>query len=241
MMTGECIDYGINSQTPNFTDNKTYQLLGNNYDNSNTYIIQDTDRIYPSNYVDEFLHISTFDPNSIINKVWSAEEVLQMDYTDLIGLLDSFFTQWGFNFPFDSYIVIDTKTKQFTPKFTYLNGIMDKNSVLPLFAAYVREISKLVEYISRCCEIFDNRHFRIKIFTNAFVSVIVINDIDYKEIEYKLNPSNCDHFRSLVNNKLACRSYGLTEAASILFNTKNKNISDEILQSIDFLDNFTLF
>ena len=249
LISGEQLTCKIRSQTPNNSKNKTFQLL--NFDTMDywnwesrvggTYVLQEGDKVYPSKYVDEFIHESTFNTDFIGLGVCSVEEAIQMPYISFVGLLDSFFTQWGLGYPFDSTIIIDTKTKEFTPRFSYCKELIDEKSALALFGTYAKEISKLVDLISHCSAI-ERRHFRIKVFTNAYLSIINITDMDYKEMSMEINASNCDHFRSLVNNKIASKTYDLSEAAGLIVLNKNfGNISSEILESVDYLSNYEIF
>ena len=244
LVTGKLVDYKIKSQIPNNNDCKTFQTLGNDFtmlDPGNVYVLKDHDVVYPSKFVDEYIHESTFDPKDILFSVYATENATQMPYTDFIGLLDSFFTQWGFGCPFDSTVVIDTKTKEFTPKFTYDENLIDKDTALTIFAAYAREISKLIEFIS-FTSLVEKRHFRIKVFTNAYMSYVSIKDMDHPELNFDINASNCDHFRSLINNSIASKSYSVSEAAGLVVLNKNfGNISSDILETVDYVCEPDLF
>lgn len=249
LLTGERIGCNIKSQTPNNSDTKTFQLLNfNEFDYWNwqdransTYVLQEGDRVYPSKYVDEFIHESTFNPEFIGFGINSIEDTIQMPYVNFVGLLDSFFTQWGLGYPFDSTITIDTKTKEFTPRFSYCKELIDERSALAMFGTYAKEISKLVDLISHC-SLVEKRHFRINIFTNAYLAIIKVTDMDYKEMSFDINSSHCDHFRALVNNKIARKDYDVSEAAGLIVTNKNfGSISSEILESVNYLTDIELF
>lgn len=245
LTSGETLDYNIKSQIPNNNRCKTFQTVCNSSyftgDDESVYILKDTDKVYPSKYVDEFIHKSSFDPEYICLGINTIEESVQMPYIEFIGLLDSFFTQWGLGYPFDSKVIIDTKTKEFTPRFTYCKELLDEKTALAIYATYAKEISKLIDIISRVSEI-ENRHFRIKVYTNAYMSYMSITDMDYKEMSFDIKSSNCDHFRSLVNNKIASSNYDFTESAGlVVLNKRFGNITSDILETIQYVDSFSPF
>lgn len=245
LLSGETIDYKVKFQIPNNNDSKTYQTLSGNYmfldETNSVYVLKDTDRVYPSKYVDEFIHDSTFNPEYITLGIWSSEEAVQMSYVDFIGLLDSFFTQWGLGYPFDSTVVIDTKTKNFTPTFKYCKELIDEDTALAIFATYAKEISKLIDMISYISEL-EGRHFRIKVFTNAYMSTISVTDMDYNEMSFNINSSHCDYTRSLINNRMASSKYLISEAAGIVLTNKLfNNITSDIIDSVDYVDTFQIF
>lgn len=244
LLSGEVIDYATKAPIPNFSDSKTYQLINKNLyviADKSYYLIQPEDRIYQSKHVDPlFIHEECFDPQTISLGISGIEDSMQLSYIECVGLLDSFFTQWGYSFPFDSTVIIDTKHKEFTPKFTYAKGLLDEQTALGLYATYAKEISKLVDILCDSKDI-QNRNFRIKAYTNAFSCIISISDLDHKEISFDLNSSCYDHYRTLVNNKLACRDYDLTEQAGVIVLNKNGDISSDMLETLTFLGEHDVF
>jgi hypothetical protein len=66
--------------------------------------------------------------------------------------------------------------------------------------------------------------------------------MDYKEMSFDINSSHCDHFRALVNNKIARKDYDVSEAAGLIVTNKNfGSISSEILESVNYLTDIELF
>lgn len=237
MESGEIIDYGAYSPIPNTSNYHTTQLLGD-YMPKTTIKINDSDSIYVTNFINSEDNLSNYE---LLNyKIFGMEDYLQMNYNDLIGVLDSFFSQWGFNYPFDSFVVIDTYSKTFTPKFKYLKGVLDESTALKLFGLYAKSISKLVDLISYHSEM-SKRKFRIKVFTNAFMSVIRITDLEHKGINITLTPSASDHFQTIINNCIAEKHFDLSENAECLMGSNTKEISLDMINSVGYLNYLNLF
>lgn len=237
MESGEIIDYGAYSPIPNINNYYTSQLLGD-YMPQNTIQIKDSDNIYVTDFINSEDNLSNYE---FLNyTIFGAEDYLQMNYNDIIGILDAFFSQWGFNYPFDSYVIIDTYSKTFTPKFKYLKGVLDESVALKLFGLYAKNISKLVDLISYHSEM-NKRKFRIKVFTNAFMSVIKITDLEHKEINITLTPSASDHFQSIINSCAAEKNFIVSENAECLMGNNAKYISLDMMNSVDYLNDLKLF
>lgn len=237
MESGEIIDYGAYSPIPNTSNYFTSQLLGD-YMPQNTIRVKNSDNIYVTDLINSEDKLSNYE---FLNyAIFGAEDYLQMNYNDVIGILDSFFSQWGFNYPFDSYVIIDTYSKTFTPRFKYLKGVLDESTALKLFGLYAKNISKLVDLLSYHSEM-NKRKFRIKVFTNAFMSVIRITDLEHKDINITLTPSATDHFQAVINNCIAEKHFCLSENVECLMGNNAKEISLDMMNSVDYLNDLKLF
>lgn len=237
MESGEIIDFGAYSPIPNTSNYFTSQLLGD-YMPQSTIRVKDSDNIYVTNLINSKENLSNYE---FLNyTIFGTEEYFQMNYNDIVGILDSFFSQWGFNYPFDSYVIIDTYSKTFTPKFKYLKGMLEESTAFKLFSLYTKSISRLVDLLSYHSEM-SKRKFRIKVFTSAFMSVIRITDLEHKEINLTLTPSASDHFQTIINNCIAEKNFSVSENAECLMGSNAKEISLDMMNSVDYLNDLKLF
>lgn len=238
LKTGNRLRFNTYSGIPNNSRSITGQIVG--YISEpipKSVMLNKNDIVYNTDYIDDLYH-TEYDKQNILYKIYAIEDIFQMSYSELIGFTSAFFSQWGFSYPFESSIIIDTKSEEFSIKsFKYLQGVIEKDLITQLFASYVKDLSNLTSLVSYNAE-RENRHFRMLIYSTPFVSVIRIKDMNHpKDINGTFYPSASNHFRSMINNAASKSGYDLTEEAGYILTNNNGDISSEILESINYIDN----
>ena len=192
--------------------------------------IEEGDIIYSTNKLSDFTKRST-EYDVAKNKIFSEEDFLQMGYTKFIGLLTAWFTQWTFEYPFDSFVIIDTKTGTYNvPEFKHL-GFIEKDYIKNIYKEYLKELSNLSKLLKYNCD-KENRHFRILVYTGSYSTVIRIKDIDHKGIVVDHNLSGSDHFLSLVYNMISDGfKFNISEEAFKIVNTSNGEVSQDMISA----------
>ena len=175
---------------------------------------------------------SGYDMNSVKADIYANEDVLQMAYSECVGLLTSFFSQWNYGIPTDSFIIIDACKGVFNvPKFTYLN-IVDREQGKKMYAYYIKHISEMVELLSRNCEL-SGKKLRILVFNSVYTTVIKIKDLENKglNLRYSLNAS--DHFSSIVHNveSLSGDKWSMSEESGVILKPDMGKVSDSMIYS----------
>lgn len=235
--TGKRKNFNIYSGIPNNSNSMTGQIVGNIYSPiPKTIALDKNDIVYNTDYIDDLYH-TEYDKEKILYKIYAIEDIFQMSYSELVGFVSAFFSQWEFSYPFESEIIIDTKSEVFDIKsFKYLEGVIEKEIMMTLFASYTRDLSNLTALLSYNAK-KENRNFRVLVYSTPFVSVIRIKDIKYpKEINETFSPSASNHFRSIINNVASKSDYDLTEEAGYIITNCNGDVSSEILETIDYID-----
>ena len=246
MNTGETISYNLSSLMPSYDNNYNMsQNIGFFYSdkdlNLKSYDLHSYDKRYVNDLIGDSKYITDFD--YINAAIYGVENLLQVDYGDLVSVLEMFFTQWSFNIPFVSNIIIDTERRSFNiPKFTYFQKIISEEIAMNLYATFAKELSSLCEFMF---DLFNNvykRKFRILIHHTPFVTVIKIKDTDNKEISLDFNVSASDHLKAMVNNAVSCKWYCNNDSLNVITDkTHNRDITFDVLDTIDYINSNDIF
>ena len=244
--TGETISYNLSSRMPSYdNDYNLTQHLGFFYSdkelNLSSYKTNPYDKRYKTDFITDNKMITDFD--FIRGAIYGTENTLQIDYGDLVGVLEMFFTQWSLSIPFVSRVIIDTERRIYNiPKFTYFQKIISEDVALRLYATYAKELQVLCDFLF---DLFNNaykRKFRIFIYTNPFVSIIKIKDIENENMTFDFNVSASDHLKSLVNNAVSCKWYCNNDALAVVTGKmRNKDITFDALDTIDYINSNDIF
>ncbi len=230
LKSGKCEQWGSHTRSPLYSSTDYWFDVGEldftNY--PQTIYLSPKDKMYNTSKLRHcFLG---FDLNDIQASIYGTENSLQIGYTKCVGLLTSFFTQWSYSIPFDSFVIIDTDKGFNVPIFKYLN-IFGKNVGKMTYAKYVNAISNVFEILKRNCE-YEKKHLRINIFTSAYTTVIKIHDKQQKGFTMDFNLNASDHFNSIMANvESEGYDWGLSEECGTMMSTDNYNITDEMIQA----------
>lgn len=237
LKTGKRISYNTYSGIPNNSSSITKQILGNSIGlMSKTIMLNDNDTIYNTDSIDELFH-TEYDKQMILSNIYAVEDLFQIGYSEMVGFISAFFSQWEFCYPIESIIIIDTKTSTFSiKKFEYLQGIIDKEAIYSISGAYVRDLENLTKLLSYNAE-KEKRNFRIMVYNTSFTSIIKIKDIHHpNEINECFKPSASNHFKTMINNAVSKSDYDLSEEAGYIVTSSNGDVSSEMLESISYID-----
>lgn len=223
--SGKCVQWGSDCKSPSYncTGYRLYAGYSEEPEPTPCFISLDSsDQIYSTDKL-EFC-FTGFDLESRKADIYCAENSLQMGYTSCVGLLTSFFTQWSYSFPFDSFVIFDTSKGFNIPEFKYLN-IVDKELGQKMYTEYIKSISRVFDIIKRNCEI-EKKNIRIYIFTSAFTTVIKIKDHGLT-LDYNLNAS--DHFDTIISNvESDGAGWCMSEECGAIMGTDNREISSDM-------------
>lgn len=231
--TGKCVQFGSDCRSPSYDNTGWWLTAGDtSYEfeengPNDTMTLNPNDTIYSTT---KLSHCFTgFDLEAIKSSIYGTENLLQIGYAECIGLLSAFFTQCSYSFPFDSFVIIDTKYGFNVPNFKYFN-IFDRDTGKKMYAEYIKSLSKVYDILKRNCEL-EKKDLRIFVFTSAYSTVIKIHDKTAKGLTMDLNLNASDHFSTIISN-IENRGTGWTlseECGSIIFN-ENGYITDEMTQ-----------
>lgn len=172
------------------------------------------------------------DLKKIYLDIESAEDIMQMHYNDCIGLVTSFFGQWGFSYPFESECIIDSKRGYNPVTFKYLGGVIDSESGKLLYVEFLNDLNRLTEVLKYACE-KEQRHIRILAYTGPYSSVIKIKDMEYPSLSVDYNLSANDQFKLLIHNVKADGSGMFSgEWADILMGGSQKEVNKELVANL---------
>lgn len=221
---GKLIKWGSESAVVD----QNYVFAGDYSDKSLNYRYIDNSEVYSTKLDDG----SYRNKDYIKSIIYASEDNMQMGFTKSIGFINSFFSQWSYSNPFDSFVIIDGKHGTFNIKSFKYFEFMDKSTIYKIYSDYLQSISKLSTLFKRNCEI-EKRNVRILIFTSAFCSVIKFIDMDHNMfiIDSKINAS--DHLNSLSDNLISDGyKYVFSEEANCLINSSNGDVTDKIIEKL---------
>lgn len=227
--SGELLQFGSTNLSP-YGD---WMYAGSHeYPEREKIILSGEENFYESNRLNDCF-TSGYDLSSIKSDIYANEDVLQIAYNDCVGLLTSFFSQWNFGIPTDSFVIIDTLRGEFNvPKFTYLN-IVDREHGKKMYAYYIKHVSSVVDLLTRNCEMYKKK-LRIMVFNSAYTTVIKIKDLENKglRLDYNLNAS--DHFSSILHNMVSGNDkWILSEESHVILKPDMGVVSDKMIDSCD--------
>ena len=231
--TGKCIQYGSDCRSPSYTatgfwltaGDTSYEFEENGPNDMMT--LNPNDTIYSTT---KLSHCFTgFDLEAIRANIYGTEDSLQIGYSECVGLLTAFFTQWSYSFPFDSFVVIDTKYGFNVPNFKYFN-VFDKDTGKQMYAKYIKSLSIMYDIFKRNCDL-EKKDLRINVFTSAYATVIKIHDKNQKGLTMDLNLNASDHFSSIISNMESTGSNWLiSEECGSIIGNDNGDVTDEMTQ-----------
>jgi hypothetical protein len=233
LKTGAKLQWGADTLAPTALYCDPHYFFSGLYDEPSPDLIfvDDGDIVYKTDKIINPFMSDALEFSDVLSKIYIEEDTLQIGYTKCIGLLISWFTQWSFEYPFDSYIIIDTKTGTFNvPEFKSLNFI-EKDYIKNIYKEYLKGLSNLTRLLKYNCD-KENKRLRILIYSGSYSTVIRIKDIDHKEIVIDHNLSGSDHFQSLIYNLISDGfKYNISEEAYNVVNSSNGDISEDMISS----------
>jgi hypothetical protein len=193
---GEYLQSGGLSQYPTENEIDSYVEYGfNDLDTANDFIV---DEDYFKKKINKSIEFTNLTMNNIREEVLLYENKFQLPYTETIGFLDTFFSTWTFNYPFECYIIIDPARRIFNiPKIKYLPFIKAEE-MKAIYSLLVMEVDRMSNYLFRVFE-RERRHLKIVVFLHPFGSVIKLIDMDMHR-EEKFNVYTTGQVQSLMKN-----------------------------------------
>jgi hypothetical protein len=126
------------------------------------------------------------------------EDEYQLPYTETIGLINTFFSTWGYGYPFETTIIIDCKRKEFNiPRITYL-PIVSKDKIKNIYMKFIKEVGLISDYLFRLTE-HEKRNIKFIVFFHPFGSIVKIKDLDRHTIDMVKN-YNANQPHALMKN-----------------------------------------
>jgi len=239
LSSGKLIEWGVSSELPSNSGHKSDQLLGFISDLNPIKQIRHSNDIYCTKYIEPITNY--YDIEHVANSLYSVEDSLQLPYNEFIGLLNSFFSQWTFDLPFECTVILDSKLGFTIKHFKYLKGIIDYDIMIKRAGEFVKQLDKLSDLFKRNSENW-NRSLRVTVFIGAFCSIVRLHDNEHKAITLNSTISGCNHFESVIMNTANNPDdYPFSEEAGLLLKTKFGNITDEIMSSINYLSDESLY
>lgn len=167
----------------------------------------------------------------ILDEVSTTEDVLQKDYFKTIGLLNSFFMQWGYLYPFEAMVTVDSARGFNLNSFKYLKGLLSEKASLELGKRFVTQCDKLTELFK---ENFKDKHrsYKVQAFVGAFGSIVKLKSSDHM-FQFTFPTSDSDYSSELFKNNLNGSYYLSEEQGLLLTNGPLSDISDEMIQRTD--------
>lgn len=237
--SGKLIEWGVSSGLPSTSGYKSDQLLGLISADNPVKQIHHSNDIYCTKFIEPSKNY--YDIEHRASSIYSIEDDFQLPYTEFIGLINSFFSQWTFDLPFECTVILDSKLGFTIKNFRYLKNIIGYDIIIKRAGEFVKQLDKLAYLFKRNSEVW-NRDLRVTVFMGAFCSIVRIHDKEHKAISLDSTISGCNHFESVVMNMAANPSnYPFSEEAGILLGTKFGNITDEIIGSINYLNDESLY
>lgn len=232
LKTGSKLQYGADTIAPTAPMFEPSYYFSGMYAEPSPEIafIEDGDIIYKTDKLISPFN-SSGDYSIAEERIYAQEDQIQIGYTKLIGLLYSWFTQWSFEYPFDSFVIIDTKSGTYNiPEFKYLNFI-EKDYAKNIYKEYLKGLSKLTKLLKYNCD-KEKRNLRILVYSGSYSTVIRIKDINHKELIIDNNLSGSDHFISLIYNMISDGfKFNISEEAFNIVNLSNGDISEDMISS----------
>lgn len=169
--------------------------------------------------------------SKIYDEVYDYENTYQMYFYEFIGLINTFFSNWLWNYPMSTYVIIDCKKGVYNiPKFSILN-VMDKDTSHKIYLSFIKGVSEISKMLKRICEIYGKNYV-----LNIFIGnecVIKIFDIEHNVSMDTFLLTNSDISNNLMKSSVSgglgyCNSEELNAISS--FSPANSlNIVNDIM------------
>ena len=165
----------------------------------------------------------------VMSDINRCENCLQVGYGGSVGFVRSFFTKWGYSYPFESLIIIDTELCQFNVKnFKLIKFVINNDIATNLYKEFVKELDAFVRRLSENCS-GDGGDFRIQVLITPYAVLIDYYD---KHTNTKVgfdNINTSELASSIVSNTFAGTpeepTYRLSEEYNIVFDRFNHDLS----------------
>ncbi len=169
--------------------------------------------------------------SEMISEISTTEDILQNNYFKTIGLLNSFFMQWGYLYPFEAVVTLDSVKGFNLNSFKYLKGLLSEKASLELGKRFVTQCDRLTDLFK---ENFKDKHrsYKVQVFVGSFGSVMKLKSSDHV-FQFTFPTSNSDYSSELFKNNLNGSYYLSEEQGLLLTNEPLSDISDEMIQRTD--------
>ena len=228
--TGEIKQYGSKSIIPSI--NNPDEPLWCGYfgiEPPSLYVMKEETKVFRGNLQDVN---SVTKRSKILEEISTTEDIFQNNYFKTIGLLNSFFMQWGYLYPFEAIVTIDSIKGFNLNSFKYLKGLLSEKASLELGKRFVTQCDRLTDLFK---ENFKDKHrsYKVQAFVGSFGSIVKLKSSDHI-FQFTFPTSNSDYSLELFKNNLN-KSYYLSEEQGLLLkNDPLSYISDEMIQRIDY-------
>lgn len=193
-----------------------------------TYVMKEETKVFRGN----LQNISSVTERSkMIEEVSITEDIFQNNYFKTIGLLNSFFMQWGYLYPFEAIVTLDSIKGFNLNSFKYLKGLLSEKASLELGKRFVAQCDRLTDLFK---ENFKDKHrsFKVQAFVGSFGSIVKLKSSDHI-LQFTFPTSNSDYSSELFKNNLNGSYYLSEEQRLLLTNDPLSDISDEMIQRTD--------
>ena len=169
--------------------------------------------------------------SKIYDEVYDYENTYQMYFYEFIGLINIFFSNWLWNYPMSTYVIIDCKRGTYNiPKFSILN-VIDKDTSHKIYLNFIKGVSEISKMLKRICEIYGKNYV-----LNIFIGnecVIKIFDIEHNVSMDTFLLTNSDISNNLMKSSVSgglryCNSEELNTVSS-LSPANSLNIVNDIM------------
>lgn len=169
--------------------------------------------------------------SKIYDEVYDYENTYQMYFYEFIGLINIFFSNWLWNYPMSTYVIIDCKRGTYNvPKFSILN-VIDKDTSHKIYLNFIKGVSEISKMLKRICEIYGKNYV-----LNVFIGnecVIKIFDIEHNVSMDTFLLTNSDISNNLMKSSVSgglryCNSEELNTVSS-LSPANSLNIINDIM------------
>lgn len=156
--------------------------------------------------------------SKIYDEVYDYENTYQMYFYEFIGLINIFFSNWLWNYPMSTYVIIDCKRGTYNvPKFSILN-VIDKDTSHKIYLNFIKGVSEISKMLKRICETYGKNYV-----LNVFVGnecVIKIFDIERNVSMDTFLLTNSDISNNLMKSSVSgglryCNSEELNTVSSL--------------------------
>lgn len=156
--------------------------------------------------------------SKIYDEVYDYENTYQMYFYEFIGLINIFFSNWLWNYPMSTYVIIDCKRGTYNvPKFSILN-VIDKDTSHKIYLNFIKGVSEISKMLKRICEMYGKNYV-----LNVFVGnecVIKIFDIERNVSMDTFLLTNSDISNNLMKSSVSgglryCNSEELNTVSSL--------------------------
>ena len=169
--------------------------------------------------------------SKIYDEVYDYENTYQMYFYEFIGLINIFFSNWLWNYPMSTYVIIDCKRGTYNvPKFSILN-VINKDTSHKIYLNFIKGVSEISKMLKRICEMYGK---------NYVLNIFIVNECVIKifDIEHNISMdtfllTNSDISNNLMKSSVSgglryCNSEELNTVSS-LSPANSLNIVNDIM------------